>query len=162
MNMKNSGHMYKGYSNKKEEHLIIWDGGQGWLGLNEWLVSWGRDLQQRATQLCDKPWCVWSPEGGLLPPLDAGFTERKAASISPFKVKSVLVAPVMSDSATPKTVARQAPLSMGFPRQEYWSGVPFPSPGDLSDPGTEPASPTLQADSLLSELPGKLLRIITK
>ena len=42
----------------------------------------------------------------------------------------------------------QDPLSMGFPRQEYWSGLPFPSPGDLSDPGIEPASPTLQADSL--------------
>ena len=50
------------------------------------------------------------------------------------------------------TVARQAPLSMGFPRIEYWSGLPFPSPGDLSDPGIEPASAVslaLQADSLL-------------
>ena len=49
-------------------------------------------------------------------------------------------------------VARQAPLSMGFPRLEYWSGLPFPSPGDLSDPGIKPASPVspaLQADSLL-------------
>ena len=47
----------------------------------------------------------------------------------------------MSDSfATPWTVAHQAPLSMGFPRQEYWSGVPLPSPGDLPDPGIEPAS----------------------
>ena len=47
-------------------------------------------------------------------------------------------------------VGHQAPLSMGFPRQEYWSGVPFPSPGDLplEDPGIKPASPTLQADSL--------------
>ena len=41
-----------------------------------------------------------------------------------------------------------APLSVGFPRQEYWSGLPFPFPGDLSDPGVEPASPALQADSL--------------
>ena len=57
--------------------------------------------------------------------------------------------------ATPWTVARQAPLSMGFSRQEYWSGLPFPSPGDLPDPGIEPASPALQADSLLSEPPGK-------
>ena len=48
----------------------------------------------------------------------------------------------MSDSfATPRTVAHQAPLSMGFPRQGYWSGLPFPSPGDLSDPGLEPRSP---------------------
>ena len=46
-------------------------------------------------------------------------------------------------------VARQAPLSMGFPRQEYWSGLPFPPPGGLPDPGIEPVSPTLQEDSLL-------------
>ena len=56
---------------------------------------------------------------------------------------------------TPWTVAYQAPLSMGFPRQEYWSGVPLPSPGDLPDPGIKPWSPALQADSLLSEPPGK-------
>ena len=54
--------------------------------------------------------------------------------------------------ATPWTVACQAPLSMGFSRQEYWSGLPFPSPGDLPDPGIEPMSPTLQEDSLLAEL----------
>ena len=57
--------------------------------------------------------------------------------------------------ATPWTVAHQAPPSMGFSRQEYWSGLPFPSPGDLPDPGTEPRSPTLQADALTSEPPGK-------
>ena len=51
----------------------------------------------------------------------------------------------------------QAPLSMGFSRQEYWSGLPFPYPGDLPDPGIEPRSPTLQADSLPSEPPGKLI-----
>ena len=44
---------------------------------------------------------------------------------------------------------------MGFPRQEYWSGLSFPSPGDLPDPGIEPGSPALQADSLPSEAPGK-------
>ena len=55
---------------------------------------------------------------------------------------------------TPWTVAPQAPLSMGFSRQEYWSGLPFPSPGDLPDPGIEPRSPTLQADALLYELKG--------
>ena len=57
--------------------------------------------------------------------------------------------------ATPWTVARQAPLSMGFSRQEYWSGLPFPSSGDLSNPGIEPGSPALQADALSSEPPGK-------
>ena len=50
----------------------------------------------------------------------------------------------------------QAPLFMEFSRQEYCSGLPFPSPGDLPNPGIEPGSPTLQADSLPSELPGKL------
>ena len=53
------------------------------------------------------------------------------------------------------TVARQAPPSMGFSRQEYWSGLPFPSPGDLPNPGIEPGSPALQADALSSEPPGK-------
>ena len=57
--------------------------------------------------------------------------------------------------ATPWTVARQAPLSMGFSKQEYWSGLPFPSPGDLPDPGIKPRSPALQADDLPSELRGK-------
>ena len=58
-------------------------------------------------------------------------------------------------SATPWIVARQTPLSMGFSRQEYWSRLPFPSPGDLPDPRIEPGSPTLQADSLPSEPPEK-------
>ena len=56
---------------------------------------------------------------------------------------------------TPWTVACQIPLSMGFPRQEHWSGLPFPSPGDLPNPGIEPGSPVLQADSLPSEPLGK-------
>ena len=52
-------------------------------------------------------------------------------------------------------VAYQASLSMGFSRQEYWSGLPFPSPGDLPNPGIEPVSPTSEADALTSEPPGK-------
>ena len=56
---------------------------------------------------------------------------------------------------TPRTVARQAPLSMGFSRQEYWSGLPCHHPGDLPNPGIKPRSPTLKVDSLLSEPPGK-------
>ena len=52
-------------------------------------------------------------------------------------------------------ILRGSSLSMGFPRQEYWSGLPFPIPGDLPDPGIELGSPALQADSLLSEPPGK-------
>ena len=62
---------------------------------------------------------------------------------------------VVSDSATLWTVARQTPLSMGFSRQECWSGLPCPPPGDLPNPGMEPGSPALQADSFLPELPGK-------
>ena len=57
--------------------------------------------------------------------------------------------------ATPWTVARQTPLSMGLSRQEYWSGLLFPSPGDLPDPGIKPRSPALQVDSLATEPPGK-------
>ena len=56
--------------------------------------------------------------------------------------------------STPWTVAHQAPPSMEFSRQEYWSGLPFPSPGDLLDPGIKPGSPTLRADTLPSEPPG--------
>ena len=62
--------------------------------------------------------------------------------------------------ATPWTVAHQAPLSMGFSRQEYWSGLPFPSPGDLPNPGIEPRSPAMQADALTSEPPGKLIWVV--
>ena len=53
--------------------------------------------------------------------------------------------------------ALQAPLSLGFSRQEHWSGLPFPSPGDLPNPGIEPGSPALQADSLPTKLQGKPL-----
>ena len=57
--------------------------------------------------------------------------------------------------ATPWTVAYKAPLSVEFSRHECWSGWPFPSPGDLPDPGIEPGSPEFQADALTSEPPGK-------
>ena len=68
---------------------------------------------------------------------------------------------VVSDSATPWSVAQQAPLSVEFSRQEYWSGELFPSPGDLPNPGIKPRSPALQADSSLSEPPGKPLYTYT-
>ena len=57
--------------------------------------------------------------------------------------------------ATPWTAARQTPLSMGFPRQEYWSGWPFPPPGDLPDPGNELISPALAGGFFYHEPPGK-------
>ena len=81
------------------------------------------------------------------------FCERKV------KVKSLSRVGLF---ATPWTVVHQAPPSMGFSRQEYWSGLPFPSPGDLPDPGIEPRSPALQADALTSEPPGKMKRSVTK
>ena len=63
-----------------------------------------------------------------------------------------------SSLATPWTAAHQAPLSMGFPRQEYWSGLPFPSPGDLSHPGIEPMSPALAGEFFTTEPSGKPLQ----
>ena len=60
--------------------------------------------------------------------------------------------------ATPWTVAHQAPLSVGFPRQEYWSRLPFPPPGELPDPGVKLSSPELQANSLPTEPPGRPCR----
>ena len=74
---------------------------------------------------------------------------------------------VMSNSMTPWTVAHQAPLPMEFSRQEYWSGLPFPSPGDIPNPGIKPLSPALQVGSLpLSHLGNrdimyKIINIIT-
>ena len=69
------------------------------------------------------------------------------------EVKALII-----EFATPRTIACQAPLSMEFSKQEYCRGLPFPSPGFLSNPGIESASPTLQADSLPSDPPGKPLR----
>ena len=87
-----------------------------------------------------------------------GSLHSKSWSLSPFsylllpgsrsEVKSLSRVQLF---ATPWTVAHQAPPSMGFFRQEYWSGLLFPSPGDLPDPGTEPRSPALQAEALTSE-----------
>ena len=69
----------------------------------------------------------------------------------------------MSDSfATPWTVTLQAALSMGFPRQESWSGLPFPPPGDLSDPAIKSMSPAWQADSLRLSHLGRLLYYSTE
>ena len=67
----------------------------------------------------------------------------------------------MCDSASPWTVAFQAPLSVEFFRQEYWSGLPYPPPGDLFNARIERRSPELQADSLLSAAPGKSLWVTT-
>ena len=76
------------------------------------------------------------------------------------KSKSGLVAKSCLTLVTPWAVAHRAPLSMGISRQEYCSGLPFHSTGDLPDPGIESGSPALQAVSLLTELPGKALRFL--
>ena len=67
-----------------------------------------------------------------------------------FGVGGGLVAKLCPTLATPWTATCQTPLSMGFPRQVYWNGLPFPSPGDLSDPGIEAASPVLQVVSCIA------------
>ena len=72
------------------------------------------------------------------------------------KVKQSASHSIVSNSETPWTAALQAPLSMEFSRQEYWSGLPFLFPGDLPDSEIKPRSPALQPDSLPSEPPGKM------
>ena len=62
-----------------------------------------------------------------------------------------VLVPQLCPTIIPWTIASQTPLSKGYSKQEYWSGLPFPSPGDLPDPGIKPRFPLLQADSLLSE-----------
>ena len=87
--------------------------------------------------------CLWGPWGKELP-------------IGPESESAVQSCPTLWDP-TDCSPSGSSPwkISMGFFRQEYWSGLPFPSPGDLPNPGMEPVSPALQADSLPSELPGK-------
>ena len=82
----------------------------------------------------------------------AGLQETEYALKVKVKVKSLSRVRLF---ATPWTVAYQAPPSLGFSRQEYWSGLPFPSPGDLPDPRIKPRSLAMQVDSFLSEPPGK-------
>ena len=107
------------------------------------------------------------PSAGRTGPSAPRLAEGSGAAGEACTPASVSVCPPSSGSGggvvaqscptlvTPWTAAHQASLSMRFSRQEYWSGLPFPSPGRLSDPGIEPRSPALQADSLLTELPGR-------
>ena len=81
---------------------------------------------------------------------DKLFAQQHIGSVQKVKVKSLSHVQLFG---TPWTVAHQASMSMGFSRQEYWSGLPFHSPGDLPNPGIEPKSPTLQADALPTEPP---------
>ena len=92
---------------------------------------------------------IWPP---LCPSVSLSLLKEHSHWTVKVKVKSLSRVRLF---VTPWTVAYQAPPSMGFSRQEYWSGLPFPSPGDLPDPGIEPGSPAFQADALTSEPPGK-------
>ena len=97
--------------------------------------------------------CVCVCAHSVVLPFGGEIGNAKMQYIYIFKVKSLSRVRLF---VTPGTVALQAPLSMGFSRQEYWRGLPLPSPGDLPDPGVEPTSPALQTDFFLPcELTGK-------
>ena len=101
-------------------------------------------------------WIVWGYLFPQLTSLRIAFThscDLIHLTLLPCKPKSSAPDLCVWLFVTPWTVAYQAPLSMEFSRQEYWSGLPFPSPGDLPNPEIEPRSPALQADSLPSEPP---------
>ena len=132
------------------------------------ISGWGIDLDY-----CDAEWFALETnqdhsvvfETALKYCISDSFVDYKGCSISPKRffptvVDIMVKVQVKSLSCvqlfvTPWTIVHQAPLSMEFSRQEYWSGLPFPSPGALPNPGIEPRSPALQADALLSEPPGK-------
>ena len=102
---------------------------------------------------------VWSlvPLPFLNPTFTSGSSQFTYCWSLKVKVKSLSRVRLF---VTPWTVAYRAPLSMGFSRQEYWSGMPFPSPGDLPDPRIEPGFPALEADALTSAPPGKPHKVI--
>ena len=109
------------------------------------LVSFPRQITQHHSNLtlCPNHWCQRKGSWLVLWRPITSFIESESHS-------------VMSDFLWPSwTVACQAPMPIELSRQEYWSGLPFPSPGDLPDPGIKPGSSALQTDSILSEPPGK-------
>ena len=108
---------------------------------------------KKLAKLAYKGWQLWKKK--LTEPWSQIFGDLIQVLLlnNHMKVKVKLLSCVQL-FVTPWTVAYQAPLSMGFSRQVYWSGLPFPSPGDLPNPGIEPRSPALQADALPSEPPG--------
>ena len=94
-------------------------------------------------------WLTWSHSSG---PGMERLMGLCSVFVEPIFLPSCVSHSIMSDCFSSSwSVANQAPLSLGFSRQEYWSGLPFPTPGDHPNPGIEPRSPDLQADSLLSE-----------
>ena len=133
--------------NMKTHGLVFWRRGE----VNAWQV-----VTRPVVPVLLGSWCPWLENGESLaweaaakqclhpkacPLLLSG--EREVRSLSCVRLFAI-----------PWTVAHQTPPSMGFSRQEYWSGLPFPSPRNLPDPGIEPGFPALQADALLAEPPG--------
>ena len=99
---------------------------------------------------------TWVIDKGVWHPSKMGVSRAlKNIVLEPDERKKVKSLSHVQLFATPWTVAYQGPLSMGFSRQQYWSGLPFPSPGDLPDPGIEARFPALRADALPPEPPGK-------
>ena len=104
--------------------------------------------------------CCWTTiDRRMLDPTEKKIPHIQGQRRSPRKMVKVKVKSLSHVwlFAAPWTVAFQAPPSIGFSRQEYWSGLPFPSPGDLPNPGIERRSPALQVDSLPAEPPGQQL-----
>ena len=123
--------------------------GQGGLACCD---SWGRKESDTAERLNWTEHVLYKFKFKILIKLDHWLLNKCWKKVKLFSRVQLFV--------TPWTVGNQASPSMGFSRQEYWSGLPFPSPGHLPDPGIEPVSPTLKADALLSEPPGKFWCIL--
>jgi len=120
----------------------IWPSSVGW-----WWTGKSGVLQSMGSQRVGYNWAIELNCITLQPPeLSVAHSKVKVKAMSLSCIRLLV---------TPWTVAYQVSLSMGFSRQEYWSGLPFPSPGDLPDPGIKPRSPILEADALTSEPPGK-------
>ena len=111
--------------------------------------SWAQNLS-----VSPVPWLL---EIGFIQPPRPSLGQVQTVANPGRKVKVKSLSPVWL-FRTPWTIAYQAPPSMGFSRQEYWSGLPFPAPGDLPDPGIELQSLAFQVDALTSEPPGKPTR----
>ena len=105
------------------------------------------------TCLCWLAFCLPGKRGGQAAEASMRCGRKGVHWVEKGKLK-LLVAHWCPTLCDPTDLSRQVPLSMGYSRQEHWSGLPCPSPGDLPDPGTEPRSPTLQAYTLSSEPPG--------
>ena len=118
-------------------------------------------LLHRKTHLCSSV-CVWEGAGQVGQVLSYIYSLKSPTNWEDIRCVCMFLCAcvsrsVMPDFATPWTIALQAPLSVEFSRQEHWSWLSFPSPGDPPNPGIEPGYPALQTDSLQSEPPRKVL-----